>query len=83
MSHCCIRAMLKAMPDTAGQAHGSKPESLKSVGVFFLFCLLFFPLPAQKITETVFSIVKNTGKRGSIYHSSFSAGKGPFEKDRG
>lgn len=88
INHCCIREMCKAVTDTAGQTNGSKPESLRSIGPFifsiFFFFLLYYFLPAQKkITQSVFSIVKNTGRGGGIYHSSLSAGKGPFEKDSG
>lgn len=87
INHCCIREMCKAVTDTAGQTNGSKPESLRSIGpsifsIFFFSPLLFSPC-SKKITQSVLSIVKNTGRGGGIYHSSLSAGKGPFEKDSG
>ena len=42
LGHCCIRETLRAMPDPAGRANGSKPESLRSVGVSF-FNVIFPP----------------------------------------
>lgn len=84
ISHCCIKETFKAILDTAGQANGSKPESLQSVGVFFFFFHPFFPpLCSKKPSQNVFSVVKRAGGGGGIYHSSLSAGKGPFQKDRG
>lgn len=56
ISHCCIRERFKAMFDTAGQANGSKPESLQSVGVFFFLHPFFFSsLLKKKGTKCILS----------------------------
>lgn len=80
ISHCCIREMFKVMPDSVGQANGLKPPSLKSVGVSII---IFFPPCSENHTKCILNSQEYYGRGGGIYHSSLSAGKGPFEKDRG
>lgn len=70
ISHCCVRERFKAVLDTTGQANGSNPESLQSVGVFFLFFFPhpFFPSLLKKIlTKCILS--SQTCRRGRRYLS--------------
>lgn len=69
ISHCCIRERFKAMLDTAGQANGSKPESLQSVGVFFFFHPFIFFLSAKKKNGTKCILSSQACRRGRRYLS--------------
>lgn len=68
ISHCCIRERFKAMLDTTGQANGSKPEWLQSVGVFFFLKSFSFPSLLKK-NHTKCILSSQAYRRGRRYLS--------------